>query len=266
MIVFPNAKINIGLNIVEKRADGYHNLQTIFYPVKELFDALEFFPNNKQEDNFVLKGIKLPSDGKKNLVLRALDIVRENYQIPFLDIILQKNIPSGAGLGGGSSDAGFFIKALNEYFKLNISIIEMEKMASRLGADCAFFIKNTPQYAIEKGDKFFDANFLDKDLIIKIFKPEFGISTPEAYKGVKAQEAKSDLKLDFTKSIYTFKDTIKNDFEQFLFPRYPELQKIKNLIYQNGAIYASMTGSGSAFFGIWDKVPNISNDLAQYLV
>lgn len=265
MIVFPNAKINIGLNITNRREDGFHDIETVFYPVN-LFDKLEFVLSESDKDEFKLSGIDIPSDGKKNLVERALDILRENHEVPALKISLEKHIPAGAGLGGGSSDAAFFLKSANEEFNLGINHDELVKMASRLGADCAFFIDNEPKFATGKGDVFSDAPFLDKKLIFVLIKPEFGISTPFAYSKVKPQPAKSNLFDDFTRPISAWNNCIKNDFEQFLFPYHPKLQELKDKLYSNGAIYASMTGSGSALFGIWENEPVLDDELQSLRV
>ncbi|MBR4265020.1 MAG: 4-(cytidine 5'-diphospho)-2-C-methyl-D-erythritol kinase [Bacteroidales bacterium] len=265
MIVFPNAKINIGLNITKRREDGFHDIETIFYPVK-LFDSLEFFQSETGKDNFVISGIKIQSDGKKNLVERALDILREKFDIPPLEIRLFKNIPAGAGLGGGSSDAAFFLKAANEYFRLGLSREQLIEEASRLGADCAFFIDDEPKFATGKGNIFHDAPQIDPNLNILIIKPDFGISTALAYSKVKPQPAKTDLLEDFKKPVSEWKNLIKNDFEEFLFPDFPKLKELKERLYANGAIYSSMTGSGSALFGIYDSIPQVDHEIQSLRV
>jgi len=265
MIIYPNAKINIGLNIVNRRQDGFHDIETIFYPV-ELFDSLEFNVNNFSADNLELFGIEIPQDGKKNLVLKALDILRQDYKIPFLDIKLTKNIPLGAGLGGGSSDAAFFLKALNENFKLGISEELLKQKAAVLGSDCAFFLDNFPSLALGRGEVLTPLKKIDSKFSIVIIKPKFEISTAFAYSKVKPQKPLTDLKSDFLKPVQEWKTLIKNDFEEFLFPFYPELKKLKQKLYASGAVYASLTGSGSALFGIFDKQPVFDNEILSIRV
>ena len=259
MIVFPNAKINIGLNITARRSDGFHDIETVFYPV-ELCDCLEFVENHRNTDNFETSGITIPSNGKPNLVERALAKIREKYNIPPLDIHLIKKIPAGAGLGGGSSDAAFMINALDTYFELKISIDEKTKTAASLGSDCAFFIKNTPSFASGRGDVFTETN-IAKNLKIVLVKPDISISTPMAYAKVKPQTPLYNLNQSVELPVKEWKNIVKNDFEQFLFPDFPQLAQIKESLYNNGAIYASMTGSGSALFGIFDQEPNLDPEL-----
>ncbi|MBQ3657617.1 MAG: 4-(cytidine 5'-diphospho)-2-C-methyl-D-erythritol kinase [Bacteroidales bacterium] len=260
MTIFPNAKINIGLNIVNKRSDGFHEIETVFYPVK-LSDKLEFLPNDKDNDVLEISGIEIPSDGTKNLVLRALDILRKDFKIPFLDIKLTKQIPFGAGLGGGSADAAFFLKALNKEFKLGISNDDLKQKAAILGSDCAFFIDNAPRFATGRGEIFTHTDCLDEKYNIVIIKPKFEISTAFAYSKVKPQTPKTSLKEDFKKPLSEWKRLIKNDFEEFLFPFYPKLKTMKQELYNSGAIYASMTGSGSALFGIFDFEPALHGEI-----
>lgn len=254
MVVFPVSKINIGLNIVSKRPDGYHNLETIFYPVNNLHDSLEIIENVSSDvDSFRLSGLTLPDDGKPNLVLRALKIMRQKFDIPPLKIFLLKSIPSGAGLGGGSSDAAFFIKAINEYFNLELDTQQMISTAAQLGSDCAFFINSRVAAASGRGEVFTEISDMLTNYKILLFKPLFGISTPEAYSKVKAAEPLYRLTQSWLKPVEQWKDLIVNDFENFLFPFYPDLQRYKDLIYESGAVYASMTGSGSALFGIYQN-------------
>jgi 4-diphosphocytidyl-2-C-methyl-D-erythritol kinase len=265
MTIYPNAKINIGLNIVNRRPDGFHDIETVFYPV-EISDTLEFSAAGNSEDIFETSGIKIPGDCKKNLVLRALDILRRDFEIPPLNIKLIKKIPFGAGLGGGSADAAFFLKALNEEFALNIPHEELIKKAALLGSDCAFFIDNTPRFATGRGDVFSQAGTLDKKYRIVVIKPEFEISTVFAYSKVRPQKPKTSLAEDFLRPVEEWKTLIKNDFEEFLFPVYPELERFKQKLYESGAIYASLTGSGSALFGIFDREPVLNSEIAALRV
>ena len=252
MTIFPNAKINIGLDIIEKRSDGFHNLETVFYPVK-LFDSIDFCTADNGKEVFTLSGIQIPEDGKKNLVERALEILRKKFEIPPLKINLFKKIPFGAGLGGGSSDAAFFLKALNDFFKLGLSRQELVSTASVLGSDCAFFIDGKPKFASGRGEIMQDAPFLDSKYEIMIIKPEFEISTAFAYSKVKPEKPQTSLFENYLKPVTEWKDLIKNDFEKFLFPFYPRLAALKQKLYDCGAVYASMTGSGSALFALYDE-------------
>lgn len=250
MIVFPNAKINIGLNIVNKRTDGYHDLETIFYSV-DLCDCLEFVESDNGVDKLEISGMEILGSMDNNLVIKALKLLRKDYQIPPLNIYLEKKIPTGAGLGGGSSDAAFMLKALNQHFKLGLSDVDLEKKASLLGSDCAFFITGNPVFASGRGEILKPVKKIDKNFKITLFKPEFSISTPQAYKKVKPQKPNASLENSFNLSPEKWKGLIKNDFEQFLFPDFPVLSDLKIRIYNCGAVYASMTGSGSALFGIF---------------
>ena len=265
MIVYPNAKINIGLNIVGKRPDGFHDLETIFCPVP-LCDELELLDSPDGADHFQTLGIGIDCGGKKNLVEKALDLLRERFCVPKLSITLTKRIPTGAGLGGGSSDAAFFIKAACEKFSLGMTAAEMEGMASRLGSDCAFFIGNRPKYATGRGEVMVDAPDFPAGYRIAIIKPDFSISTALAYSRVRPRAADSDLKKDYLKEISEWKGLIKNDFEDFLFPMFPDLQRYKDALYRCGAVYASMTGSGSALFGIFRQEPDLGPEIGALRV
>lgn len=252
MVVFPNAKINIGLNVVEKRSDGFHNIESIFYPVMELYDVLELIKSDQTGVEFVSTGIDIPvTEGEKNLCEKAYDLLRNDFDISGVKTHLHKVIPIGAGLGGGSSDAAFMLKALNELFELNITNQELIKYAQKLGSDCAFFIENKPVYAYNKGDEF---DFIGLDLSaceIKIKYPEIHISTVEAYAGIVPQLSSEQLKELIKQPIETWKEKIKNDFENSIFPNHPKIEELKAKMYHDGAKFASMTGSGSAVFGIF---------------
>lgn len=251
MIVFPNAKINIGLNIVEKRPDGYHNIESIFYPVKELYDVLEIVEANKLQ--FSSSGITIPGSESDNLCLKAYQLIQSDYKISPVHIHLHKVIPIGAGLGGGSSDAAFTLKALNQLFELNLTDDQLIGYARKLGSDCAFFIKNTPVYAFGKGDEF-EAIVMDlTNYNIKIEYPNIHIGTAEAYAGVKPKPSSKSLKDLIKLPIENWKNSIKNDFEASIFLNYLQIKVLKEKFYNEGAIYASMTGSGSAVFGIFEK-------------
>ncbi len=255
MITFPNAKINIGLNVVEKRDDGYHNLETIFYPIN-LQDALEVTLANNSKKPYIFSNTGNIIDGniEDNLIIKAYNLVKEKHPlIPSLKINIFKHIPSGAGLGGGSSDAAFMIKLLNKKLSLNMSDSEMEEYASKLGADCAFFIKNKPVYATGIGNIFEEIDFSLKGYNLILVKPEIGVSTKEAFTNIKPRKRDITVKELIKQPIEKWKDLIENDFEKSVFLYHPEISAIKDKLYDMGALYASMTGSGSAVYGIFNK-------------
>lgn len=252
MICFPNAKINLGLNIVAKRADGYHNIETVFYPI-DICDALEITPAKNEQGVFTQTGITIDGDSENNLVMKALRLLRQEYQIPEIDIFLHKHIPFGAGLGGGSSDAAFMLKLLNEFAELNLSISQLEEYAAKLGADCPFFIQNKAVFAEGIGNIFTPIDFSLEAYEIKMIKPDVHVSTQEAYSLVRPQQPKTPIPIILQQPIHTWKDQLVNDFEQSVFSLHPEIEQAKNELYAQGAIYASMSGSGSSVFGIFEK-------------
>ncbi|WP_297096806.1 4-(cytidine 5'-diphospho)-2-C-methyl-D-erythritol kinase [uncultured Draconibacterium sp.] len=252
MITFPNAKINIGLNVVEKRPDGYHNLETIFYPVK-LADALEVI--EARETAFTSSGIEIDAAPENNLVYKAYSLLAGDYDLQPVKMHLHKVIPFGAGLGGGSADAAFALKMLNDYFELGLATTKLEDYAARIGADCPFFIQNKPTFAHGIGDQFKPVNLDLSAYEIVIVKPPFSVSTPQAYRNI--VPAKSDFNLLEIDQLPTedWKTVVKNDFEKSVFPQFPEIEDLKNKLYEAGAVYASMSGSGSAVFGIFRHSP-----------
>jgi len=252
MVVFPNAKINIGLNVVEKRSDGFHNIESVFFPVMELYDVLDIIKSDQAGVDFMSTGIEIPSKaGEKNLCEKAYDLLQRDFDISGVKVHLHKVIPIGAGLGGGSADAAFMLKALNELFELNINNHQLVKYAQQLGSDCAFFIENKPFYAFDKGDRFESIDLDLSEYEIKIEYPEIHISTLEAYAGIVAKHSENKLKQLIKQPIETWKGKIKNDFETSIFPNHPKIEELKAQMYNNGAKFASMTGSGSAVFGIF---------------
>ena len=252
MITYPNAKINLGLNIVEKRPDGYHNLETVFYPIN-LQDALEVTTLEEQgEYTLVTSGTPIEGEPENNLVVKAYKLLKEDFpELPGIDIHMYKHIPTGAGLGGGSSDAAFMIKLLNEKFKLNISIEKMEEYAAKLGADCAFFIQNKPVFANGIGNIFESIQLSLKGYYLVLVKPDIFVSTKDAFAHIKPQEPSKSLKEIIRMPVETWRAMMKNDFEDSVFQKYPEIAAIKDKLYDMGAIYASMSGSGSSVFGIF---------------
>ncbi|HSO88913.1 MAG TPA: 4-(cytidine 5'-diphospho)-2-C-methyl-D-erythritol kinase [Draconibacterium sp.] len=252
MIVFPNAKINIGLNVVSKREDGYHNLETIFFPLK-LSDALEFV--EAEETKLTTSGIQIDGLPEQNLILKAYQLLKSDFNLPALHFHLHKIIPFGAGLGGGSSDAAFTFLMLNEYFNLGLSSEKLESYAAQIGADCPFFIHNKPTFATGIGDKFNDIELDLSDYEIAILKPNISVSTLEAYKNVIPRNPKFRLTEIIKTPVSDWKNLIVNDFEKSVFPKYPQIGELKQLLYELGAGFASMSGSGSAVFGIFRHLP-----------
>ena len=247
MIVYPNAKINIGLNVLEKQADGYHKLSSVFYPVNELYDILEILP--AKHFSFSSSGIAIP--GNSNICVKAFELLKADFEIANVIMHLHKQIPIGAGLGGGSADGAFALKALNEIFKLELSIIELEDYALQLGADCPFFIENSPKYITGIGEKMRNINLDLSSYKLKFIYPELHISTAEAYGGIIPSQPKKNLLDLINQPIENWKKSVKNDFEVAAFAKYPELAKMKEQLYADGAIYASMTGSGSVIYGVF---------------
>jgi 4-diphosphocytidyl-2-C-methyl-D-erythritol kinase len=267
VLCFPNAKINIGLNITEKRKDGFHNLETIFYPVS-ICDALEFTnlsaPNPNKPYTFHNSGISVEVPDEENIVIKAYELIRKNYQLPALQIHLHKNIPFGAGLGGGSADAAFMITSLNEAYNLNIPVEKQEEYASKLGSDCSFFIRNQPTFAYGRGELFKPVTLDLNNYFILMIKPDIAVSTAEAYANIRPHQPEASL-LDLIQlPIKEWEGKIINDFEESIFPKHPELKKIKEEIYASGALYAAMSGSGSTIYGIFDKEPEASPTLQKH--
>ncbi|MEN8226281.1 MAG: 4-(cytidine 5'-diphospho)-2-C-methyl-D-erythritol kinase [Bacteroidota bacterium] len=249
MIAFPNAKINLGLHVLGKRDDGFHDIETVFYPVS-MCDSLEITPSGDGKTSLRQYGPAL--SGGENLCLKAYHLLREEYDLPPVEIHLLKHVPAGAGLGGGSSDAAFTFKMLNEMFALNISTGELEKLAAKIGSDCAFFIRNKPAFAYGRGEQLENIGLDLSEKHIRIIKPDVHVSTPEAYKMLRPDANRPSLREIIQQPIVKWKDILVNDFEKPIFKRYPEIRKIKESMYEKGALYASMSGSGSAVFGIFD--------------
>lgn len=252
MITFPNAKINLGLNITEKRPDGYHNLETVFYPVP-LEDALEIQEVPPRENKFSLRqnGLEIAGQAADNLVVKAYRLLDHDFNLPSIDIYLYKRIPSGAGLGGGSADAAFMLKLLNEYFSLSLTEAELESYAVRLGADCAFFIRNAPTYAEGIGNIFSPVSLSLKGYVLVIVKPDIFVSTREAFSQIHPHRPEYSIKHIIALPPEEWKDRLVNDFEESVFPQYPAIGALKEELYRQGAVYASMSGSGSSVFGLF---------------
>ena len=260
MINFPIAKINLGLNVVSKRDDGYHNLETVFYPVP-IKDALEVFP---MEDGFPsdvrcdLKVTNLFIDGdeQKNLVVKAYNMIAQDYELPRVHVHLYKHIPTQAGMGGGSSNCAYMIRLLNEMFSLGMSDEKMIGYAARLGADCAFFIKAQPAYAEGIGEKLQPISIDLSGCKMLVVRPNIPVSTKEAFSLITPQVPKKNC-LDIVRQpIETWKDELVNDFERSVFAIHPEIGRLKEMMYEQGAVYAAMSGSGSSVFGLFSDPPD----------
>lgn len=262
MLTFPCAKINLGLNITSKREDGYHNLETIFYPVP-LTDALEVklmhddFPSDEPCD-LKITGNAVDCDEKNNLVVKAYTLLAQDFKLPRVHTHLVKRIPMQAGLGGGSADGAFMIRLLDERFRLNMGIAEMERYASRLGSDCAFFITTEPSFATGRGEVLEPVNIAEQNLqgyYIAIVKPAIAVSTREAFKQIICRQPEHCCRDIVHQPVETWKTVLTNDFEEPAFKQHPELADIKQRLYDLGAVYAQMSGSGSAFFGLFRTDP-----------
>lgn len=262
MITFPCAKINLGLNIVSKRPDGYHNLETVFYPIP-LTDALEIkymdekFPSESPCD-LKITGNDIDCNEEDNLVIKAYQLLAADFQLPRVHAHLVKRIPTQAGLGGGSSDAAYMIRLLDERFRLNIGIPEMERYAAKLGADCAFFITADPSYAEGIGDVLMPVDVPGAGLggyYLAVEKPSVAVSTRDAYAAIVPKTPAKCCRDIVRQPIETWKDELVNDFEAPIFAMHPELAAIKQSLYDAGAVYAAMSGSGSALFGIFREQP-----------
>ena len=259
MVTFPNAKINLGLDVVEKRPDGYHNLETVFYPIP-LEDVLEITTvkdENAPNYTFTMHNAVFEGDNNDNLVVKAYKVLAADHKLPKVEMALYKNIPTGAGLGGGSADAAFALKMLNGIAALGLSDERLEEYAARIGADCAFFIKNTPAYATGIGNILSPTACDLSGYTLVLVKPEIHISTKEAYAFVRPAHPEVPLTEIAAKSVKEWKGEMKNDFEKSVFAKYPSLENIKKELYSMGAEHASMSGSGSAFFGIFKHEPDI---------
>ena len=256
MITYPNAKINIGLSITERRPDGYHNIESVFYPIN-LQDAGEIktIEGEEPQGGYKLKvsGTILDGTPDDNLVVKAYQLLRKDFNFPAQKIHLYKHIPVGAGLGGGSSDAAAIIKMLNEKFALGLTSEQMQNYAVQIGADCPFFINNTPVFATGIGNIFTPIEFSLHGKNIILVKPDIFVSTRDAYALVKPSPAAIPLTEAIKQPISEWKQIITNDFEKSVFAKYPEIAAIKDKLYDMGALYASMSGSGSAVYGIFDS-------------
>ena len=263
MVVFPCCKINLGLNVVARRSDGYHDIETLFYPVP-LNDNLEVVTASRLTTSYVLHetGIPLEGSGQHNLVVRVLETLRETYpqQIPPVEIWLHKRIPAGAGLGGGSSDAAFMKRLLNTQYDLGMNDEDIEYRLARLGADCAFFNRCKPAFATGIGDRLMPVNLSLAGWNLVLVKPDVYVSTREAFSMIVPQRADHPLLEALQRPVETWRETVSNDFEKSVFLHYPKIAAIKATLYDMGAVYASMSGSGSCVYALFhDRQPEVKD-------
>lgn len=260
MILFPNAKINLGLNIIARRKDGYHDIVSCLYPISWQ-DVLEVIEGGGRKSELKITGLPITGPGgsgteKDNLALRAYELLRKDYNLPPVNVHLHKIIPTGAGLGGGSADAAFMLKAINEMFQLFLDDFILEDYAGQLGSDCPFFIQNKPTIVLERGDVFEEVTVSLKGYHLLVVKPPVHVSTPEAYAGVIPRTPDQSIKEVLENSpVEQWRGLLHNDFEESLFPKYPQIGELKEQLYEAGALYASMSGSGSAVYGIFKTSP-----------
>lgn len=260
MILFPNAKINLGLDIVGKRPDGYHNIETVMIPVPWT-DVLEIVPAEGKESTLTVSGRKVDCPTEKNLVMRAFRALESEFGLPPIDIYLRKIIPDGAGLGGGSADAAFTLKGLNSHFELGLTDERLAETAAKLGADCPFFIYNRPMLCTGIGTEFSPVDVDLSGYSIAIVKPQVSVPTAQAYSRVTpAMPSRHIADVIAESSVDDWQTTLKNDFEASVFPLYPLVGDIKARLIEMGAAYASMSGSGSAVYGLFDRGRDILSD------
>lgn len=259
MICFPHAKINIGLHIIEKRSDGYHNIETVFYPIWGLYDSLEWIESPTLQ--FETSGIAIDGNPDQNLCIRAWNILHQKFSIPPIHIFLQKNIPLGAGLGGGSSDAAHLISSLCSHYNLPLELSQQEEIALEIGSDCPFFLHKTAKYAEQRGEVFSDISLDLSPYYIVLANPGVHVSTTLAYSGVSPHVPQVSLQNAVLHEIPEWKNLVHNYFEDSVFKAFPQIAAVKQSMYTAGALYAAMSGSGSTVFGIFAEKPIMQNSL-----
>lgn len=267
MISYPNAKINLGLNVVRKREDDFHDIESVFYPIPWC-DMLEIVPEKtgRGEVAFTSSGIEIPSNGSPNLCEQVYQLMREEFDLKSVKIHLHKLVPVGAGLGGGSADAAFTAAMLNDMFELGCSLEKLEAIVSKVGSDCPFFIRNKPAYVTGRGEILQPFDLDLSGYWIVLVNPNIHIGTKEAYAGITPTEPHLSLQELLLKDVSEWKHDVKNDFEASIFPNHPEIEILKTQLYENGAEYASMTGSGSTVFGLFENEPQQIDFAEGYFV
>lgn len=252
MVWFPHAKINLGLHVLRKRTDGFHDIETCFYPIG-WNDILEIIP--AKEYSFTTSGLSIPGDSADNLCTHAYYLLKQDFNFPAVNIHLHKIIPMGAGLGGGSSDAAFTLRGLNDLFELKIPADRLHAYASQLGSDCPFFLYDVPMLAAGKGDELLTIKDIDlKELCLAVVHPNIHIPTAAAYQKLVPVEERQTLKPVLQQNLFSWKESLVNDFEKSIFDEFPQVKEIKEELYKIGAIYSSMSGTGSAVFGLFESL------------
>ena len=258
MVLFPNSKLNLGLNIVGKRNDGYHDLETVFFPIP-FKDAIEVIADKNAQQSatgiqFSVSGLEVAGDPESNLCVKAYRLLKKDYrQIPAAKIHLHKTVPIGAGLGGGSADGAFTLMLLNKKFELGLTEDNLKQYALQLGSDCPFFVVNKPCFATGRGEHLHPTDLELGDHKLIIIYPGIHVSTAIAFANIKPKELVKSIKEVIRQPITSWREDLENDFETPVFRQYPEIKAIKEKLYTSGAVYASMTGSGSAVYGIFEK-------------
>ena len=250
MISFPHCKINLGLHVLSKRNDGFHDIETCFYPVSRT-DILEVIPS--KEFSFTQSGIKVDGQEEDNLCVRAFRLLQRELGVEEAKIHLHKVVPMGAGLGGGSSDAAFTLRLLNQIFALNLSVDQLKKYAAQLGSDCAFFAEDQPKIGKGRGEMLSSSAVSLNGYRLVLVKPEVHISTAQAYSGIEPRQPENSIEEILKRPIQEWKGLLTNDFEASIFKKYPLIRAVKEQLYSHGAIYSSMSGSGASVFGVFEK-------------
>lgn len=261
MVSFPPCKINLGLKVLRKRPDGYHDIETCFYPVPWT-DILEVIIADKFE--FTSTGLTIAGKEEDNLCVKAYRLLQNDFQLKPVKIHLHKIVPMGAGLGGGSSDAAFTLTTLNELYQLNLSLQQLTQYAAQLGSDCAFFLQPRPMIGTGRGEVLSSLEVDLKNYHLVIVKPPIHVSTAEAYRGVMLDEHGASIATILQQPLQKWKETLINHFEKSVFENHPEIKAIKEKLYAQGAVYASMSGSGSSVFGIFEKPVDLQKEFATY--
>jgi 4-diphosphocytidyl-2-C-methyl-D-erythritol kinase len=268
MVTFPPAKINIGLYVTSRRDDGYHNISTVFYPIG-LSDVLEVVPdpdNGPGSVSISLSGLKIDGSPDSNLVAKAYRLLDERHGLPGVKVYLHKCIPTGAGLGGGSSDGVSMLMLLNELADLRLSYCDLTRLALELGSDCPYFVDPVPSFAHGRGELLASAGVSLKGMWLMLFHPGTGISTGPAYAHVKVAEPPVAIERLIGQPVPDWRHTIGNVFEHYAFQQQPVIAEIKDKLYRAGAVYASMTGSGSAVYGLFSEETGVPEGIREYLI
>jgi len=268
MILYPPAKINLGLYVERQREDGFHSIQTLFYPLG-LQDILEFVPNTEDKDEIdklSLSGLDIPGGLDDNLLLKACRLFREKVPIPFIRIHLHKKIPMGAGLGGGSADATYLLRGLNSEFGKVLSYEELAKVALKLGSDCPYFLRSGPAVGRGRGELLESFEIKLTGFHFCLFNPGIHISTKDAYQRIKLHSGETNLEQILSEGLESWRGKLNNSFESTVFRQFPEIAELKNAVYKSGAVYASMSGSGSAIYGLYTDSPELTDYLRHQLI